>query len=74
MTAQPASIIKDKHYDLVSVLHTSQKLVWELETYVEDAQKQGDAELAEWFAGLQAHCRSFGDECKHLLAQRLTKD
>ena len=74
MTAQPASTIKDKHYDLIAVLHSSQKMAWDLETYVTDAQNEGDTELAEWFSRLQSDCRSTGETGKRLLAQRLAKD
>jgi hypothetical protein len=74
MAPQPASTIKDKHYDLIAVLHTSQKLAWDLETYIADAENEGDAQLAKWFTLLQSTCRSIGETGRQLLAQRLAED
>ncbi|MCW2880013.1 MAG: hypothetical protein JWQ95_4113 [Sphaerisporangium sp.] len=73
MAQKPASPVKDKNYDLITVLQRCLEDVWRLETYKEDAKGEGDAEVVEWFAKLQDRCREAGDEGKRLLADRLSK-
>jgi hypothetical protein len=72
--SQPSSALKDKHYDLVTMLHGCLKAVWRLETYKDDALREGDSELAEWFGKLQDQSRAAGEEGKRLLADRLLKE
>jgi hypothetical protein len=74
MSQQPASPVKDKNYDLITVLQGCLEDTWRLETYKKDAQAEGDAELVEWFANLQDKCREAGHEGKRLLADRLNKE
>ncbi|MCT9930720.1 hypothetical protein N5079_10880 [Planotetraspora sp. A-T 1434] len=52
----------------------SLRMAWKLETYIADARREGDEELADWFAGIQAHCHSTGEQGKQLLAERLPKE
>jgi hypothetical protein len=73
MSQQPASPVKDKNYDLITVVQRSLKAVWRLETYKEDARREGDSELADWFETLQAKTREVGQEGKRLLVSRLEK-
>jgi hypothetical protein len=71
---RPESPAKDKHYDLVAVLYECLHGVWQLETYKNDARREGDNDLAEFFAGLQEKKREDGDKAKRLLADRLTME
>ncbi|MEJ3750018.1 hypothetical protein WEI85_42990 [Actinomycetes bacterium KLBMP 9797] len=43
----PESPVKDKNYNLVSVLHLSLESVWRMATYRQDAERDGDIELAK---------------------------
>jgi hypothetical protein len=72
--SQPSSALKDKHYDLVTVLRGCLRAVWRLETYKDDALREGDTELAEWFGKLQDQNREAGEVGKRLLADRLLKE
>ena len=42
-----------------------------LETYIEDAERDGDSELAEFFRKAQGASRKGGEQGKDLLRQRL---
>ncbi len=66
----PESPVKDKNYDLVTVLQASLHYVWEMETYIKDAQEAGDQELAEWFRKIQENNRKAGEQGRQLLQQR----
>jgi hypothetical protein len=74
MSQQPPSPVKDKNYDLITVLQRSLKTAWDLETYKEDARREGDAELADWFEKLQGKTNEAGEEGKRLLADRLPRE
>ena len=73
-TEVPKSGTKDKHYDLITVAHLCLEHVWRLEQYAQDADADGDQELATLFRKMQEHSRKGGEECKRLLAQRLSSD
>jgi hypothetical protein len=70
----PDSGTKDKNYDLVTVTHLCLEHVWRLDQYAQDAERDGDQELASLFRRMQEHSRRGGDECKRLLAARLTEE
>ena len=72
MTTGPDSPLKDTNYDLITVLQASLRNVWKIETYITDAEKEGDSELAEWFRKIQENSKKAGDQGKQLLAKRLT--
>jgi hypothetical protein len=77
MTAQierPESPVKDRNYNLISVLQASLSNIWQMETYIQDAEREGDAELADWFRRIQENNRKAGDQGKELLARRLGRD
>jgi hypothetical protein len=74
MTAPPESGTKDKNYDLITVTHLCLEHVWRLEQYANDAEREGDGELATLFRRRQEHSRRGADECKELLARRLGED
>lgn len=70
----PQSGTKDKNYDLITVTHLCLEHVWRLEQYAQDAESDGDQELAKLFRRMQEHSRKGGEECKRLLRERLGED
>ena len=70
-TATPQSGTKDKNYDLITVTQLCLEHVWRLEQYAQDADRDGDQELAQLFRRMQEHSRKGADECKELLGRRL---
>ena len=70
----PDSGTKDKNYDLITVTHLCLEHVWRLEQHAQDAQGDGDEELASLFRRMHDHSRRGGEECKRLLRQRLQED
>ncbi|EIE97779.1 hypothetical protein [Saccharomonospora glauca] len=73
MTSQPPSPVKDKNYNLISVLQASLEYAWQMETYIADAEREGDSELAAWFRQIQENNTKAGEQGKQLLAARLRK-
>ena len=73
-TATPQSGTKDKNYDLITVTQLCLEHVWRLEQYAQDADREGDNELAALFRRMQEHSRKGAQECKQLLAERLQRD
>ncbi|NUL45913.1 hypothetical protein F7P69_12020 [Cellulosimicrobium funkei] len=71
MANEPQSPVKDPHYDLISVLEASLRMVYQAETYARDAEQAGDAELADWFRKIQENNRKAGDQGSEMLKQRL---
>ncbi|MFD1212115.1 hypothetical protein ACFQ36_08680 [Arthrobacter sp. GCM10027362] len=74
MVGEPQGPMKDKNYDLIWVLEASLKNVWQLETYIQDADQAGDSELAEWFRKIQENNRKAGDQGKRMLMERLQRE
>jgi hypothetical protein len=64
---------KDKHYNLIWFVEQSLSNALRLQTYIEDAQRDGDSELAEFFQRAQGASRKGGEQGKQLLSQRLAK-
>jgi hypothetical protein len=62
---------KDKHYNLIWFVEQSLSNALRLQTYVEDAQRDGDSELAEFFQRAQGASRKGGEQGKELLRSRL---
>ena len=73
-TSTPQSGTKDKNYDLITVTHLCLEHVWRLEQYAQDAEREGDNELAALFRRMQEHSRKGAAKCKQLLAERLQRD
>ncbi len=71
MVSEPQSPVKDSHYDLISILEASLKMVYQVDTYIRDAEAAGDTELAEWFRKIQHSNQKAGEQGKQMLAQRL---
>lgn len=63
---------KDKDYNLIWFTEACLSNALRLETYIHDAEREGDSELAELFKRAQAESRKGGEKGKHLLRQRLT--
>ncbi len=61
---------KDKDYNLLWFTEQSLSNALRLQTYVEDAERDGDTEVAELFRRAQEHSRRGGEEGKRLLASR----
>ena len=70
-TATPDSGTKDKNYDLITVTQLCLEHVWRLDQYADDAEREGDQELAKLFRKMQEHSRKGADECKELPGRRL---
>ncbi len=62
---------KDKDYNLLWFTEQSLSNALRLQTYVEDAERDGDNEVAELFRRAQEHSRRGGEEGKRLLASRI---
>jgi hypothetical protein len=62
---------KDKDYNLVWFVEQSLSNALRLQTYVEDAERDGDSDLAEFFRRAQAASRKGGEQGKDLLRKRL---
>jgi hypothetical protein len=63
---------KDKDYDVIWFTEQCLSNVLRLETYVEDADRDGDTELADFFRRAQETSRKGADQGKDLLKKRLT--
>ncbi len=70
----PESPVKDKNYNLVAFVHESLSNVYTLETYIQDAEREGDQELADFFRRAQTESQKGGDQGKDLLLQRLQSE
>lgn len=64
---------KDKLYNIIWFTEASLSNALRLETYIADAERDGDQELAEFFRKAQAESRKGGEQGKQLLAARLGK-
>ena len=62
---------KDKSYNLIWFTEQSLSNALRLETYRQDAERDGDNEVAELFRRAQEHSRRGGEEGKRLLQARL---
>jgi hypothetical protein len=61
----------DKDYNLVWFLQQCLSNVLRLEIYSQDAERTGDAELAEFFRRAQGESRKGAEQAKQLLRERL---
>jgi hypothetical protein len=64
---------KDKDYNLIWFVEQSLSNALRLQTYIEDAERDGDSELAEFLRRAQGASRKGGEQGKELLRQRLTR-
>jgi hypothetical protein len=63
---------KDKNYNLIWFAEQCLSNALRLETYIQDADRDGDSELADFFRRAQGESRKGGEQAKQLLAQRLS--
>jgi hypothetical protein len=62
---------KDKDYNVLWFTENCLDNVLRLETYIDDAERDGDSELAEFFRKAQADSRKGAEQGKQLLRSRL---
>jgi hypothetical protein len=62
---------KDKDYNIIWFTEACLSNVLRLETYIEDAEREGDSELADFFRRAQGESRKGAEQGKDLLRQRL---
>jgi hypothetical protein len=62
---------KDKDYNVIWFTEQCLANVLRLETYIQDAEREGDNELADFFRRAQSESRKGADKGKDLLRQRL---
>lgn len=61
----------DKDYNLIWFAEACLSNVLRLETYIQDADRAGDSELADFFRRAQAESRKGAEQSKSMLARRL---
>ncbi|HEY1352248.1 MAG TPA: hypothetical protein VGF67_21735 [Ktedonobacteraceae bacterium] len=66
-----AAFVPDKHYDLISVLYHALQSVQIYRQYAEDAGREGDQELAQFFQQVQQNQLACAQKARQLLGQRL---
>lgn len=62
---------KDKDYDIIWFVEQCLSNVLRLETYIEDADRAGDSDLADFFRRAQETSRKGAEQGKDLLRRRL---
>jgi hypothetical protein len=62
---------KDKDYNLIWFTEQSLSNALRLEEYIQDAERDGDNDLAEFFRRAQSASRKGGEQGKELLRKRL---
>jgi hypothetical protein len=62
---------KDKDYNLIWFTEQCLSNVLRLETYIQDAERDGDSELADFFRRAQSESRKGGEKGKEQLRKRL---
>lgn len=62
---------KDKDYNVIWFVEQCLSNVLRLETYVEDAERAGDSDLADFFRRAQEASRKGAEQGKNLLRSRL---
>jgi hypothetical protein len=62
---------RDKDYNLIWFTEQSLSNALRLETYIQDAERDGDSELADFFRRAQGASRKGGEQGKELLRKRI---
>ena len=62
---------KDKDYNIIWFTEACLSNVLRLETYIGDAEREGDSELADFFRRAQSESRKGAEQGKQLLKSRL---
>ena len=63
---------KDKNYNIIWFTEQSLSNALRLEQYIQDAERDGDSDLAEFFRRAQGASRKGAEEGKALLKSRLS--
>ena len=63
---------KDKDYNVIWFTEACLSNVLRLETYIADAEREGDGELADFFRRAQSESRKGAEQGKQLLKSRLS--
>ena len=63
---------KDKDYNLIWFTEACLSNALRLETYIQDAERDGDSDLAEFFRRAQGESRKGAEQAKQLLGRRLS--
>ena len=67
----PVTGTKDKDYNVIWFTEQCLSNVLRLDTYIEDAEREDDSELADLFRRAQETSRKGAEQGKQLLAKRL---
>jgi hypothetical protein len=62
---------KDKDYNLIWFTEACLSNTLRLETYIQDAEREGDDDLAGFFRRAQGESRKGAEQAKQMLGQRL---
>jgi hypothetical protein len=62
---------KDKDYNIIWFTEQCLSNVLRLETYVQDAEREGDSDLADFFRRAQETSRKGAEQGKELLRERI---
>lgn len=62
----------DKDYNIIWFTEACLRNALRLETYIQDAQRAGDSELADFFRRAQAESRKGAEQGKALMRSRLS--
>jgi hypothetical protein len=65
---------KDKDYNVIWFVEACLSNALRLETYIQDAERDGDSELAEFFRRAQGESRKGAERGKEMLVRRLGKN
>ncbi|MCW2703512.1 MAG: hypothetical protein JWQ37_1507 [Blastococcus sp.] len=63
---------KDKDYDLIWFTEACLDNALRLETYIQDAEREGDSDLMDLFRRAQADSRKGAEQGKQMLGRRLS--
>jgi hypothetical protein len=63
----------DKDYNILWFTEACLSNALRLETYIKDAEREGDTELSEFFRRAQSESRKGAEQGKELLAARLVR-
>jgi hypothetical protein len=63
---------KDKDYNIIWFTEACLSNALRLETYIQDAEREGDNDLAEFFRRAQGESRKGAEQAKQMLARRLS--
>ena len=63
---------KDKDYNIIWFTEACLSNALRLDTYIQDAEREGDSELADFFRRAQGESRKGAEQGKELLRSRLS--